>query len=84
MTNILEQRLEIKHANSVKTLDWDPCHPGKLQKACLTYNQPIRVDLLSTGGRDGSICVWDVRDSRRGDAGANSEMIESNEVTQFS
>ncbi|KAF8528884.1 WD40-repeat-containing domain protein, partial [Hysterangium stoloniferum] len=44
------------HTNSVKTLDWDPCHP----------------DILSTGGRDGSICVWDVRDSRRGDAGADT------------
>ncbi|KAF8592522.1 WD40 repeat-like protein [Ramaria rubella] len=37
------------HTSSVKTLDWDPDHS----------------DVLSTAGRDGSICVWDLRVSNQ-------------------
>lgn len=33
------------HTSTVKTVTWDPHH----------------VSLLSTGGRDGGICVWDLR-----------------------
>lgn len=33
------------HTSTVKTVRWDPQH----------------VSLLSTGGRDGGICVWDLR-----------------------
>ena len=33
------------HTSTVKTVTWDPQH----------------VSLLSTGGRDGGICVWDLR-----------------------
>lgn len=33
------------HTGTVKTATWNPHHP----------------DLLSTGGRDGSICTWDLR-----------------------
>ncbi|KAJ6539092.1 WD40-repeat-containing domain protein [Mycena capillaripes] len=40
------------HRSTVKSVSWDPNHP----------------DLLSTGGRDGLICVWDLRvgDNRTG------------------
>ncbi|KAF7353041.1 WD40 repeat-like protein [Mycena venus] len=33
------------HEGTVKCVSWDPSHP----------------DLLSTGGRDGLICIWDLR-----------------------
>lgn len=33
------------HEGTVKCISWDPSHP----------------DLLSTGGRDGLICIWDLR-----------------------
>lgn len=41
------------HSSTVKCVAWDPNHQ----------------DLLSTGGRDGSICLWDLRvaESRNGD-----------------
>ncbi len=37
------------HSQSVKTLSWDPIHPN----------------LLSSGSRDGFICLWDLRCTRR-------------------
>ncbi|KAJ7873264.1 WD40-repeat-containing domain protein, partial [Mycena olivaceomarginata] len=33
------------HEGTVKCISWDPSHP----------------DLLSTGGRDGLVCIWDLR-----------------------
>jgi denticleless len=37
------------HTSTVKTISWDPSNPN----------------LLSTGGRDGCICLWDLRISER-------------------
>ncbi|KAJ7179370.1 WD40-repeat-containing domain protein [Mycena filopes] len=34
-----------RHHGTVKCVSWDPTHP----------------DLLSTGGRDGLVCIWDLR-----------------------
>ncbi|KAJ7228910.1 WD40 repeat-like protein [Mycena pura] len=33
------------HSSTAKCISWDPNHP----------------DLLSTGGRDGNVCIWDLR-----------------------
>ncbi|KAM6495599.1 WD40 repeat-like protein [Amanita muscaria] len=39
------------HTSTVKCIAWDPAHH----------------DLLATGGRDGSICLWDLRVCNRGE-----------------
>jgi denticleless len=49
------------HTGTVKSIAWDPTHH----------------DILSTGGRDGSICVWDLRVAKQGRSGDNGTSIQS-------
>jgi denticleless len=48
------------HTGTVKSIAWDPTHH----------------DILSTGGRDGSVCVWDLRVAKRGRSGDNGTLIK--------
>ncbi|KAF8520119.1 WD40-repeat-containing domain protein [Gautieria morchelliformis] len=47
------------HTCSVKSLDWNPDH----------------ADLLSTAGRDGNICVWDLRTATQSKTTDNSSAL---------
>ena len=46
------------HTGTVKCAAWDPSHR----------------DLLSTGGRDGTICIWDLRTSKRERTGDDEDL----------
>jgi len=47
------------HSSTVKCMAWDPTHSS----------------LVSTGGRDGSICLWDLRVSDRQRSGDTEVMV---------
>ncbi|KAI9067644.1 WD40 repeat-like protein [Trametes sanguinea] len=48
------------HAGTVKSIAWDPAHDGAV---------------LCSGGRDGWICLWDLRVGERSDAGAMAPVL---------
>ncbi|OSC98732.1 WD40 repeat-like protein [Trametes coccinea BRFM310] len=48
------------HTGTVKSVAWDPSHDG---------------DVLCSGGRDGWICLWDLRVGERSDAGVIAPVL---------